>query len=104
MLREAEAESSQTVEETSFILLQGRVRGAPRRHRSMDFSGSPVVDSTLLMQRSRVLSLVRELKILHAAWHGKKKERKKERHKSKNGPCRILENLMETSGLNVHRE
>lgn len=27
-----------------------------------------------------------ELKILHAAWHGK---RKKERHKSKNGPCRI---------------
>ena len=29
MLRETEAESSQNVEETSFILLQSRVRGAP---------------------------------------------------------------------------
>ena len=29
-------------------------------------------------------------KILHAAWHGQKEKRKKEkRHKSKNGPCRI---------------
>ena len=32
MLREAEAESSQSIEEASFIPLRNRVRGAPRRH------------------------------------------------------------------------
>lgn len=105
MLREAEAESSQSVEEASFIPLQNRVRGAPRRHGSMDFPGSPVVDSTLLIQRSWVLSLVRERKSYML--HGMAKKRKKERKKDislRMGLVGFLENLMGTSGLNVHGE
>ena len=43
-----------------------------------EFPGSPVVKTPgLLLQRAQIQSLLGELKIPHAAWHDRKKEKEK---------------------------